>query len=94
MRSRSLTEADAALARALIGRGIRQSDIAALMQCNAGRIAEIHTGQKFPGIAPADLGLPEVRMTLLSRLTASGKRMDAIFKSALGPIPPKKGQDR
>ncbi|PZU95487.1 MAG: hypothetical protein DI527_00320 [Chelatococcus sp.] len=53
--SRRLTDADAAIIKALMREGWLQSDIASLMGCNSGRIAEIASGSKFSDIAAADL---------------------------------------
>lgn len=53
--SRRLTGADAAIVKALLRENWIQSDIASLLGCNGGRIAEIATGAKFPEIEPADL---------------------------------------
>lgn len=64
IKSRKLNAADAALIRALLNSGWLQSDIASLFQCNGGRIAEIHTGQKWPALAPADLTTLEARARL------------------------------
>lgn len=53
--SRKLTADDAAIIKALIAEGWLQSDIASLMGCNSGRIAEISTRLKFAEIEAADL---------------------------------------
>jgi hypothetical protein len=50
----SLTRGDAALVKAMLERGDRQSDIASYFGVNGGRIAEISTGHRFGGVAPAD----------------------------------------
>jgi hypothetical protein len=50
----SLTRADAALVKAMLERGDRQSDIASYFGVNGGRIAEISTGHRFGGVTPAD----------------------------------------
>lgn len=57
--SRRLTAADAAIVKALLAENWLQSDIASLMGCNGGRIAEVSTGAKFPEVDPADLSTPE-----------------------------------
>ena len=49
----SLTANDAALVKARLMRGDRQSDIAADFRVNGGRISEINTGKKFPDVPPA-----------------------------------------
>ncbi len=48
----SLTAKDAAVVKARIKRGDRQSDIAADFRVNGGRISEINTGKKFPDVPP------------------------------------------
>lgn len=53
-----LTAADAAVAKAMLARGDRQSDIAAYFKVNAGRISEINTGKRFTSVAPANDNLP------------------------------------
>lgn len=50
--SYSLTARDAAVVKARLLRGDRQSDIAADFRVNQGRIAEISTGKKFADIVP------------------------------------------
>lgn len=55
----SLSEADAALVKGMLGRGDRQHDIAAWFGVNGGRIAEIATGLRFDHIdAAAENDLP------------------------------------
>lgn len=49
----SLSAADAALAKAMLNRGDRQSDIATYFRTNPGRISEINTGYRFAEISPA-----------------------------------------
>lgn len=53
--SRKLTSLDASIARALKALGWAQHDVASLLGCNPGRIAEISTGARFPGVPAADL---------------------------------------
>jgi len=50
----SLTRGDAALVKAMLARGDRQSDIASYFGVNGGRIAEISVGDKFGSVEPAD----------------------------------------
>jgi hypothetical protein len=47
LRRRSLSEQDAAVIKAMLAAGLRQSDIAALFGVNSGRITEINTGRRF-----------------------------------------------
>lgn len=47
------TEADASIVKGMLDRGDRQHDIAAWFGVNAGRIADIKTGAKFPDVPPA-----------------------------------------
>jgi hypothetical protein len=56
----SLTETDAAVAKAMLARGDRQHDIAAWFGVNGGRVAELATGKLFWWVPPAavDCGLP------------------------------------
>ena len=51
----SLTADDAAIVKARLLRGDRQSDIAADYRVNGGRISEINTGKKFAGVPIAQL---------------------------------------
>ena len=53
----SLTERDAAIAKAMLIRGDRQHDVAAWFGVNGGRIAEIAAGRVFQWVAAAS---PEV----------------------------------
>ncbi len=48
-----ITDADAAIIKAMLARGDRQHDIAAWFGVNGGRIAEVATGRKFRSVAPA-----------------------------------------
>jgi hypothetical protein len=54
----SLSERDAAIAKAMIARGDRQHDIAAWFGVNGGRIGEIASGRKFRSVASATANLP------------------------------------
>ncbi|MEQ8451626.1 MAG: hypothetical protein RIB97_18310 [Nitratireductor sp.] len=40
--------------KALLDYGLSQQDIATIFRINQGRISEINTGMKFPGIRPSD----------------------------------------
>ncbi len=51
----SLTAGDAAIVKARLSRGDRQSDIAADYRVNAGRVSEINTGKKFADVPIAQL---------------------------------------
>jgi hypothetical protein len=53
-----LTVADAAVVKAMLVRGDRQSDIAAFFKVNAGRISEINTGKKFVMVVAANDNVP------------------------------------
>jgi hypothetical protein len=53
-----LTAADAAVVKAMLTRGDRQSDIAAFFKVNAGRISEINTGKAFVTVTAANDNLP------------------------------------
>ena len=53
-----LTTADAAVVKAMLERGDRQSDIAAFFKVNAGRISEVNTGKAFVQVAPANDNVP------------------------------------
>lgn len=44
---------DASIVKGMLARGDRQHDIAAWFGVNGGRIAEIATGAKFPGVRAA-----------------------------------------
>jgi hypothetical protein len=48
-----LSRADAAIVKAMIYRGDRQSDIASYFGVNGGRIAEVSTGMKFGSVQMA-----------------------------------------
>lgn len=83
--SRKLTDKDAALIRALIGKGWLQSDIASLFGCNSGRVAEIHTKQSFGGVKPADLADQAARARLAEIQTAWSLRMARQLSNVLTP---------
>lgn len=48
-----LTQADAAIIKGMLERGDRQHDIAAWFGVNAGRVAEIAIGYRFPEVQAA-----------------------------------------
>jgi hypothetical protein len=50
-----LNDEIAALIKGMLGRGDKQSDISACFHVNAGRVAEINTGQKWSHVAAAPL---------------------------------------
>jgi hypothetical protein len=54
-KSPPVTPEMAAKIKALIEAGICQHDIAAHFRINQGRISEINTGMKFPGVQPVQL---------------------------------------
>lgn len=54
----SLSENDAAIVKAMVNRGDRNSDIASWFGVNQGRIAEINTGQEFVLVKPFEGDLP------------------------------------
>ena len=53
-----LSTADAAVVKAMLARGDRQSDIAAFFKVNAGRISEINTGKAFVTVTAANDNVP------------------------------------
>jgi len=53
-----LSAADAAVVKAMLSRGDRQSDIAAFFKVNAGRISEINTGKRFVTVMAANDNVP------------------------------------
>ena len=48
----------AAKAKALLGLGFTQQDIATMLGVNQGRVSEIKTGHRFGGVPPAQLEFP------------------------------------
>lgn len=52
----ALDDADARIAKGMLARGDRQSDIAAYFGVNGGRIAEIASGETFASIQAAPSG--------------------------------------
>jgi hypothetical protein len=51
--SRKLTVEDAAIIKKMLREGAYQHQIAAVFETNSGRISEINTGKRFPGVASA-----------------------------------------
>lgn len=45
----------AAKIKALLSYGLSQQDIATICRVNQGRVSEVNTGLKFPGVEPAQL---------------------------------------
>ena len=68
--SRTITEDDARIIRALIKAGWAQHDVASLMGCNPGRVAEVWTEQRHPGTGFADLADARVKARLAEIQTA------------------------
>jgi transcriptional regulator with XRE-family HTH domain len=62
--SHKLTEADAEIIRALLAEGWLQSDVASLLGVNIGRISEIASGARFPGVPAAVLSSDAARARL------------------------------
>jgi transcriptional regulator with XRE-family HTH domain len=62
--SRKLTDDDARIIRALLAEGWLQSDVASLMGVNIGRISEIASATRFPGLPAADLKTDSARAQL------------------------------
>lgn len=83
--SRKLTEADAALVRALDERGWLQSDIASLLGCNIGRVSEVIAGSRHPGVPAADLNCDEVRSRMLPILNDWNLRISRQLAALLRP---------
>ncbi len=89
----SLTEADAAVAKAMLARGDRQHDIAAWFGVNGGRIAELATGKLFWWVrpVPVDHRLPppgpypcgREATAALEALQAAGAALEAARRAVL-----------
>ena len=76
----SLSRADAAIVKAMLARGDRQSDIASYFGVNGGRIAEISTGDRFGSVEPAPLNTlpppgPYVYRSASSKIKKRAKRI-------------------
>jgi DNA invertase Pin-like site-specific DNA recombinase len=54
-KSPPLTPEMAARIKALLNYGLSQQDIATMTGVNQGRVSEVNTGMKFPGISPCQL---------------------------------------
>ncbi|WP_146227135.1 hypothetical protein [Rhodopseudomonas faecalis] len=78
-----MTRDDAALIRALLP-SMYQHDIAALFDCNMGRVAEIARRQKFAGVAPADLKHPAVARRVVCLLADHHDKLNREVRKALG----------
>lgn len=81
--SRSLTEDDAALVKALLRLNVAQHDVASLMGCNLGRIAEINRRERFERVAPADLADPAHRDRVAALIEAEHARLRRAFSFIL-----------
>jgi hypothetical protein len=75
--SKELTAADAAMIRA----DVAQSDIAALMQCNGGRISEINTGQRHADVPALDLANPQNLAVLAQLIADQHRRLNGVLAS-------------
>jgi transcriptional regulator with XRE-family HTH domain len=62
--SHKLTEADAEIIRALLAEGWLQSDVASLLGVNIGKVSEVSSGTRFPGVPAADLKADRTRARL------------------------------
>lgn len=58
MARKTLTDADASIVKAMLLRGDRQHDIAALFGVNAGRVADVATGKTFRDVFVCQGELP------------------------------------
>lgn len=54
-KSPPVTPEMAARIKTLLNAGMCQHDIAAFFRINQGRVSEVNTGMKFPGVEPAQL---------------------------------------
>jgi hypothetical protein len=71
----SLREADARIAKGMLTRGDRQSDIAAYFGVNGGRIAEIASGETFSWVQSAPIAeLPPRGPYVVRELLAAIRR--------------------
>lgn len=85
LRSKTLTDDEIAIAKLLISRGIHHQDIAALLQCNSGRIAEINTGSRGKSVAAAVIG-PTVRRQIAALYSQMTLRHARLFGPVLPPV--------
>ena len=74
----TLDSDDVAIIKGMLARKDRQHDIAAWFGVNGGRIAEIATGAKFPGVIAAPSGDLPPRGPYLS-----GRQVQALVQSLL-----------
>ena len=56
-KSPPVTPAMARRIRALLDQGLSQQDIATVCGVNQGRVSEVNTGMRYPGIAPEQIEL-------------------------------------
>lgn len=83
--SRRLTEVDAGIAKALILASWALHDIASLLGCNPGRIAEISTGQAFPEVRGADLTTDGTKARIAELQNAWALRISGQLSLVLQP---------
>lgn len=79
----TLTEADVAVAKAMLARGDRQHDVAAWFGVNGGRIAEIATGHRFSWVKPAETDIPPPGPYPAGRVALAATAALAAAKAAL-----------
>jgi hypothetical protein len=82
-RSLPLTADEAAIAKALLACGWLQHDVASLLSCNAGRVAEVWTGARHASVAPADLADPATATTLADLSARMFTRIAALVAATL-----------
>lgn len=83
--SRKLTEDDARIIRALLNEGWLQSDVSSLMGTNIGRISEIASAARFPGVPAADLKADRTRAQLASIQIAWVLRISRQLSAVIRP---------
>lgn len=85
--SATLTEEDARIIRALLRLGWAQHDVASLFGCNPGRVAEVATGARFPGISAANLSDQATRVRIAQMREAWAVRVNQQLAAVLAGQP-------
>lgn len=92
IKSRRLTDEDAAIIRAMVGRGVAQHDIASFMGCHPTLVSDIHRGKRFTDVAPADLTDAAVMRRLIEGLAGWNARVSRVIHEAITTAAPVAGR--
>lgn len=90
--ARKLTDEDAAIIKALIGRGIAQHDIASFMGVHPTLVSDINCRRRFADVDPADLSEAVVMRRIVEGLAGWNARIARVLHDAITTAVPPAGR--